>query len=692
MHINIDDIVLNYLRDILGEEIPKPLTALCSYVIKNNFTAQLTELWNKNRRLEEPSLSFWIDIFTSVLFGVELVTARNNEEKTALLFKVIVDSEKYERLRKYSDVKEVCEPTKKIFSINTFLQMCCNDIEFRNNLCALIFGLDCASKFPEDKRKALVPLLFERFAMREIGERQEAQRLYSIIKAELGTVFELPIEQKISQYVEDLVKNNEELWFGTIKTTTDLVLLADECSGALLSEFDFVLRKARELIESGRISSKSDVDGLKTVFHTVSSWCVTKSNERYHVQVQNLSKLVSLIETTVELRSTSPSSWDEWVDIYERKMLPSDKLVSEFRQDPVFWGTETCKIVTKQYEEVRFSLLHHYEMFLIKMYPKWLSDDVRRPKMVMDVMDEVARLLRQNYVVFLLVYDGMRVDFWYVLRERLLRTFDIVREERLLAVIPSTTVFSRRAIFSGSLPQDIHSFSEPLLAARKLGLQQSALRHERGKIEKLLNLIDREEKLRIFVYLLLDEIGHYIQTGLSIALKNFEPIAETHVKFYERVKEQVERHKKVAFIVTSDHGFARTSERREIHFPSGDDWRWLRWWVSPRFAILYCSDRYYLPRSKQIDDLVSMLENQEVGYVVRDLAKLKLVKKSGIVEVVPPGVDTGQREVSNPILIIFPKGENRFFKPPGKEPSEFAHGGLSPYETIVPYAILMFRK
>jgi len=334
--------------------------------------------------------------------------------------------------------------------------------------------------------------------------------------------------------------------------------------------------------------------------------------------------------------------------------------------------------VTQRYSEVRSRALDDYEIFLLRNYPKWAGGDLSRPKMVTDILGEIQSLLRRYDVIFLIVYDGMRLDFWGILRKELEKRFRI-NEYRILSVIPSETVFSRRAIFSGCFPEDFDSFDECLLMKKKLRMPAS---YEKGKIEKLDELLNKKEKVRAFVYGVLDEIGHHFQEGLSIALESFKPIAQKHAQFYEKIKLSSRELGKVAIVITSDHGFIHASELRQIDLPPHVDWLYSDF--NPRFVV-FGMKRRAIAAPSEVEDLMAKLEALDLGYFVKDPKKLRIVRlKDGCIEV----SYNADEQVTHPLFLLFAKSEIRFFRQGGREPTEFAHGGLSPHETIVPFAVL----
>ena len=57
--------------------------------------------------------------------------------------------------------------------------------------------------------------------------------------------------------------------------------------------------------------------------------------------------------------------------------------------------------------------------------------------------------------VFFILIDNLRFDQWRTIQSKFAESFKILDEEIMLAILPTTTQYSRNAIFSGLLPIDI---------------------------------------------------------------------------------------------------------------------------------------------------------------------------------------------------------------------------------------------
>jgi hypothetical protein len=675
--IDVDEKIVELFSERLNEHVGvlKPLLPLIIRIFKENKMDQLVKMSARLVHEERPKkLHVLRDFLLSVLLDQE-ISGEDVKEKTCKLFTLCLDPQKYDYLQTIVADPELREFVEAVFAMNKTLRKCLIDRPFRNNICTLMLAMHCIKNFPEKRRELILPLLFERYELKEKELKEEATQLYDTVANELPVLCERISHLESFQSLNKFVRDYEKQWFGEPNTISEFESSIEEYQGLLISESDYLTRKIRTVVENVSITA-GDTDKLRNVLSKLGSWSVVKSSSKFQNDIKNLDNLIWLTNLTIVISGSNPRSWDEWVNLYESYILQGDKLLSNFKREPAILETSTYKVVTKRFSEARSTTLENYETFLLRNYPKWADGDPSRPRMVTDILNKINSLLRTHDVIFLIVYDGMRVDFWNVLKEELEKGFKIT-EERILSVIPSETVFSRRAIFAGCFPQDFDSFDEPALMKKK----RIVISYEKGRIEKFNELLNEREKVRVLVYGLVDEIGHRFQEGLSIALENFKPIAQRHAKFYEKVKSRLNELGRVAIVIASDHGFIQASELKQIDLPSQVDWLYPRF--SPRFVV-FGVQRRAIAAPYEVEDLMAKLEERDLGYFVKDPKKLKIVKADGCIEV---SYDASE-QVVHPLFLLFAKSEIRFFRLGGRGPPEFAHGGLSPHETIVPFAVL----
>ncbi len=117
-----------------------------------------------------------------------------------------------------------------------------------------------------------------------------------------------------------------------------------------------------------------------------------------------------------------------------------------------------------------------FTRFVKTNYETWVqgSSD-QRPPLSPDVFNHAVKpLLKEQKKVLLLVIDCMRWDQWLTLEPLLYNDFQIQRDG-FFSLIPTTTEYSRNAIFSGLFPDDMQRFHPEWWGGRD---EHSLNRHE----------------------------------------------------------------------------------------------------------------------------------------------------------------------------------------------------------------------
>lgn len=670
--------------DVLGIDIPDISDPLLSDVFKLGLIEKFEHMWSKWKKFVEFPLSASLleHMVLSLVFDEDILTphlAEDEPKKVLRAFETLANSKRYPSIQNtLLKSEQVRDSVDNWFSNYMWLKNSLINATFRDQFLTLLLAYHSVSKLEGLDRRNKWALLCEGLhATEEL--RREVPKAYTLT----GNV-ERFIENNKEDYqkflgrINGVIGRNEKVWFKEIENTSDLQLFFKACSGILSSEFDFVLKKIKWFIETEKIISKSNVEDLKSVLSDLNSWLIVRVEDRYQ-EIRDLNMLISLSTITSDLLDAAPSSWNEWTDIYEKSLLEGDKLSWELRELPESEIAPYQKVLSK-YSEARLRTIHNYEAFLFQNYPKWVTENLHRPMMVSDVLRKIMTLIKDYDVVFLVIYDGMRIDFWNVLKHKLTQKFHLIGDDqRILSIVPSVTIYSRKAIFSGLFPEDLFSFSETRLLEKKIGKIFKAKRG--GRIEVFRELLDERGKLRVFVYELLDEISHFIDEGIPIALKSFEKIAEKHVKFLERIKKLG----RVLLVITSDHGGIGISGQKTIELPDRSKW-WFKFRPHSRYAI-FAKEKRKSADPYDIHVLIENLKDQDLKYIMTDVKKAKLTKMQNW--------SRGFREIVEPYFIVFADGETFFVRPPEeklhvrkKRPMNFIHGSLTPYETIVPFAIL----
>ncbi|HOU96523.1 MAG TPA: bifunctional response regulator/alkaline phosphatase family protein [Bacteroidales bacterium] len=143
---------------------------------------------------------------------------------------------------------------------------------------------------------------------------------------------------------------------------------------------------------------------------------------------------------------SSASTPNDWIDIY-RKI--------------VYWEIELDRLAdTSLYDILQnqeYDANNSFCRFVTKNYLSWLTPgNPDRPLMSHQLMQKtVFPLLSISEPLFFILIDNMRLDQWKTLQSELSGLYRITDESAYFSILPTSTQFSRNAIFSGLMPLSI---------------------------------------------------------------------------------------------------------------------------------------------------------------------------------------------------------------------------------------------
>ena len=181
-----------------------------------------------------------------------------------------------------------------------------------------------------------------------------------------------------------------------------------------------------------------------------------------------------------KLRAESSGAlhWRGWIDLYARSAQWDVEL--DLGEDS---GLKQAQADQRRELNVEFS------SYVESAYESWVHGQ-DAPPLSRDVVERwVAPHLRAGTRVFLVVIDCMRLDQWLTVEPLLRPLFDIQLEHQM-SILPSATPYSRNAIFSGLLPDEIQK--------NHANYWQEASNDERSKNRYERQLLDHQlERLQI---------------------------------------------------------------------------------------------------------------------------------------------------------------------------------------------------
>ncbi|WP_158861060.1 T9SS response regulator signal transducer PorX [Lunatibacter salilacus] len=276
---------------------------------------------------------------------------------------------------------------------------------------------------------------------------------------------------------------------------------------------------------------------------------------------------------------------EEWTDIYKKL---------------TYWELEIDETENKSMQEVletqKVEANANFAKFIKENYLDWLNEpNIKRPTLSHQVMKEmVFPKLTPGKPLFFVVIDNLRLDQWEIIEPLLSEYFVVEKDDTYFSILPTTTAFSRNALFSGMMPSDMarlhpdlwegedtdegknnkeEEFLQINLKKNRLNIKASynkILQVNQGKavLEQFSNLLKND--LNVLVYNFVDMMSH-ARTDMKMirelapnesAYRSLTHSWFLHSSLFELFKKISEAGAEV--IVTTDHGTKRVNKPYKI--------------------------------------------------------------------------------------------------------------------------------
>jgi CheY-like chemotaxis protein len=269
---------------------------------------------------------------------------------------------------------------------------------------------------------------------------------------------------------------------------------------------------------------------------------------------------------------------DEWSDIY-KKLVRYELDLEKSEDDNIL------DILSMQKNEANTGFDKFYE----DNYYDWLHGNID-DKPVMShtlIKEKVFRELAKGQKIFFFLIDNLRYDQWKSIQPLIENYFRIEQDDLYYSILPTTTQYSRNALFAGLMPNEIrkrypkywvdedkegtkNQYEYELLKEqfKRFGKQVKSSYHKvlnlefgRKLAENISNLMQND--LNVIVYNFVDMLSH-ARTEMEIIreLANDEPAYRSlmlswfeHSSLFDIIKYLSD--KDVRVIITTDHGSVR---------------------------------------------------------------------------------------------------------------------------------------
>lgn len=218
------------------------------------------------------------------------------------------------------------------------------------------------------------------------------------------------------------------------------------------------------------------------------------------------------------MRIQSGLNLEEWAEVY-RRIINWEIKIDESN------STQMWDILSMQKSEANIE----FSKFVIKNYLSWVrgeSKDV--PVMSHNLMrSKIFPQLKEGLPTVLLLLDNLRYDQWRVIEPIIAELFRVETEDYFYSILPTSTQYSRNAIFAGLMPADIEKhypdwWKNDMDEGGK-NLHEGDLLSE--QIRRLLRKPVRHEYLKITnvnnARQLQDNIFNYLNNDLTVIVYNF---------------------------------------------------------------------------------------------------------------------------------------------------------------------------
>ncbi len=366
---------------------------------------------------------------------------------------------------------------------------------------------------------------------------------------------------------------------------------------------------------------------------------------------------------------------EEWVAIYKRLINWELKLDAS-------GSDQMGQILAMQKAEANAS----FSKFIERNYQAWhkdgdapiLSHQLLRKKLF-------PRLLDDRPTLFLLL-DNLRYDQWMSIYPIINELYKLTREDFFYSILPTTTQYSRNAIFSGMMPRDIakhypewwfHDHEEGGKNNHEKDLLELQIKHalrkqikwdylKITKVHQAKQLQDRiadlmHNDLTVVVYNFIDMLSH-ARTEMEVlkelagdekAYRSLTKSWFVHSPLWQAL--QIVAEKNIRLVITTDHGTIRVHQASKV--------------VGDRDTTTNL--RYKHGRNLRFDakDVLHVQDPSSVGLP-------------------SPHISSGYIFAKGDSFFLYPNNYNYYHN---LYKNTFQHGGISLEEVICPYVELEAR-
>jgi CheY-like chemotaxis protein len=148
----------------------------------------------------------------------------------------------------------------------------------------------------------------------------------------------------------------------------------------------------------------------------------------------------------IGLEINQANQYPHWVEIFKKL---------------TYWDIEVEKLNDEGLKEVfqmqKTEANSEFAKFIKSHYLDWINASGQEKPLMSHFLfkERIKPLLTSGRKVVFILIDNLRYDQWKIILPDLLPYFNLEKEEVCCSILPTTTQFSRNAIFSGMMPKEI---------------------------------------------------------------------------------------------------------------------------------------------------------------------------------------------------------------------------------------------
>lgn len=377
---------------------------------------------------------------------------------------------------------------------------------------------------------------------------------------------------------------------------------------------------------------------------------------------------------SISMDMNSGLDYKGWIDIYKR--IISWELKMENNDDDSIF-----EILNMQKTEAN----REFSKFIEKNYLDWVSNqEEEKPVMSNNLLNNYffPRYDAEKSCVFLLL-DNLRLDQWLTIEPIISELYRVESEETFYSILPTTTQYSRNAIFAGMTPLEIYkNFPDKWVFDHE---DNGKNLNEEFFFKKQVDRIIRQDKKVAYHKItniasakqLSDQALNFLNNDITVVVWNF-------IDMLSHARTEMEVLKELA---NDDKGYRSLVRSWFINSPL---WMMLQKLASKDIQLFITTDHGTVKVNQPTKVLADRDTTSNLRYKVGK--KLKYNEQASFAITQPDSYGLPQPNLSS--TFIFAK-ENYFYLYPNNYnyynklyKDSFQHGGISMEEIICPFVML----